>query len=51
MISVFLENGRVEVRSVCRPRRPEGFALIRLLCGGICNTDLGLWYAHAGPWS
>ena len=51
MISAFLENGRVEVRRVSRPRRPQGFALIRLLCGGICNTDLELqrgYYRFAG---
>ena len=30
------------MRKQARPRRPEGFALIRLLQGGICNTDLEL---------
>jgi alcohol dehydrogenase len=30
------------VREQPRPRRPDGFALIRLLLGGICNTDLEL---------
>jgi alcohol dehydrogenase len=30
------------MRDQPRPRRPEGFALIRLLEGGICNTDLEL---------
>jgi threonine dehydrogenase-like Zn-dependent dehydrogenase len=30
------------VREQPRPRRPEGFALIRMLQGGICNTDLEL---------
>src|ERR1700693_555762 len=42
MLAVHLENGRVEVRDEPRPHRPEGFALIRLLCAGICNTDLEL---------
>ncbi len=42
MICVRLENGVVKVRREARPRRPEGFALIRLLEGGICNTDLEL---------
>jgi alcohol dehydrogenase len=42
MISVHLENRRVDVRNVRRPQRPSGFALIRLLTGGICNTDLEL---------
>jgi len=39
------------VRDEPRPGRPEGFALIRLLCGGICNTDLELqrgYYGFAG---
>lgn len=42
MIAVHLENRRVKTRRAPRPRRAEGFALIRLLCGGICNTDLEL---------
>jgi len=36
---------------VCRqrwPHRPEGFALIRLLYGGICNTDLELQRGYYG---
>jgi alcohol dehydrogenase len=51
MLAVHLENGRVEVRDQARPPRPPGFALIRLLCGGICNTDLELqrgYYGFAG---
>src|SRR6476620_1676051 len=42
MLATHLDNRRVEVRNVRRPQRPEGFALIRLLLGGICNTDLEL---------
>src|SRR5271163_4291843 len=42
MLAVRLEKGLVQVRKQPRPRRPEGFALIRLLQGGICNTDLEL---------
>lgn len=42
MLAVHLENHRVALKRVPRPRVPEGFALIRLLCGGICNTDLEL---------
>jgi alcohol dehydrogenase len=42
MDSVFIENGEVTVRTTRRPRRSPGSALIRLLCGGICNTDLEL---------
>ena len=48
MIAVHLEDGRVEVRRTPRPRRPEGFALIRLLRGGICNTDLELQRGYYG---
>jgi threonine dehydrogenase-like Zn-dependent dehydrogenase len=48
MLSVCLENGKVVVRNQPRPRRPEGFALIRLLYGGICNTDLELQRGYYG---
>jgi threonine dehydrogenase-like Zn-dependent dehydrogenase len=51
MLSVHLEAGRVEVRDAPRPPRPSGFALIRMLCAGICNTDLELqrgYYGFAG---
>jgi len=48
MIAVHIENGRVEVRRRPKPRRREGFALIRLLCGGICHTDLELQRGYYG---
>ena len=51
MIAVHLENGGIEVRKVPKPRRAEGFASIRLLYGGICNTDLELqrgYYGYSG---
>jgi len=51
MLAVRLENGGVEAVDIERPRRLEGFALLRLLCGGICNTDLELqrgYYGFAG---
>jgi threonine dehydrogenase-like Zn-dependent dehydrogenase len=51
MLSVHLEAGRVELQEVPRPSRPPGFALIRMLCAGICNTDLELqrgYYGFAG---
>src|SRR5450756_1147712 len=51
MIAVHLENGAVTTRTLPVPPRPEGFALLRLLAGGICNTDLELqrgYYAFAG---
>ena len=48
MRSVFLDGGAVTIRSGPRPKRPEGFALIRLLLGGICNTDLELQRGYYG---
>jgi len=48
MLAVHLENGVVSVRDVPRPARPEGFALLRLLAGGICNTDLELQRGYYG---
>jgi threonine dehydrogenase-like Zn-dependent dehydrogenase len=51
MLAVHLENGVVTTRTLPMPPRPEGFALLRLLAGGICNTDLELqrgYYAFAG---
>jgi threonine dehydrogenase-like Zn-dependent dehydrogenase len=48
MLSVCLENGSISVRKQARPRRPQGFALIRLLFGGICNTDLELERGYYG---
>jgi alcohol dehydrogenase len=48
MLAVHLEDGRVEVRDEPRPDRPAGFALIRLLCGGICNTDIELQRGYYG---
>jgi threonine dehydrogenase-like Zn-dependent dehydrogenase len=48
MVSVCLENGKVLVRGEPRPRRKEGFALIRLLYGGICNTDIELQRGYYG---
>lgn len=48
MLAVHLENGRVETREVPLPPRPEGFALLRLLVAGICNTDLELQRGYYG---
>ena len=48
MLAIRLENRRVEVRNVRRPQREEGLALIRLLAGGICNTDLELRRGYYG---
>src|SRR5579863_6768850 len=48
MVSICLENGKVLLRKQARPRRPKGFALIRLLFGGICNTDIELQRGYYG---
>jgi alcohol dehydrogenase len=48
MLAVHLEDGTVEVRKTSRPRRPAGFATIRLIYGGICNTDLELQAGYYG---
>jgi alcohol dehydrogenase len=48
MLAVHLNNRRVEVKRVSRPRAPKGFALIRLLSGGVCNTDLELQRGYYG---
>jgi alcohol dehydrogenase len=48
MLSVHLESGRVALEQIAPPDRPEGFALIRLLIAGICNTDLELQRGYYG---
>src|ERR1041384_3200077 len=48
MLAVHLENGTVSVRETVPPARPPGFALLRLLAGGICNTDLELQRGYYG---
>jgi alcohol dehydrogenase len=48
MLAVHLENGAVTTRDVEIPHRPEGFALLRLLLAGICNTDLELQRGYYG---
>jgi threonine dehydrogenase-like Zn-dependent dehydrogenase len=48
MLAVRLENGVVSLRKQPLPKRPAGFALIRLLYGGICNTDLELQRGYHG---
>jgi threonine dehydrogenase-like Zn-dependent dehydrogenase len=46
--AVWLEDGSVSVRNVREPRPASGFALMRLICGGICNTDLELQRGYYG---
>lgn len=48
MEAVYLENRRARVVDVREPRRPRGHASIRLLLGGICNTDLELLRGYYG---
>jgi alcohol dehydrogenase len=48
MLAVHLENGAVTLREVPIPARLEGFALLRLLAAGICNTDLELQRGYYG---
>ena len=48
MLAVHLEDRRVQVRRKPRPRPRPGFALLRLLAGGICNTDLELLRGYYG---
>ena len=48
---VHLEGGQVTVKEAGVPPRPKAFALVRVLCAGICNTDLELqrgYYGFAG---
>jgi alcohol dehydrogenase len=42
MLAVHFERRKASIRKVPSPRRQEGYAVIRLLCAGICNTDLEL---------
>jgi alcohol dehydrogenase len=48
MIGVWLESGSVTIRKFPKPRRSPGFASIRLLYGGICNTDIELLRGYYG---
>lgn len=48
MLSVHLERRKVTVIDAPMPRPPEGYALIRLLAAGICNTDLELLRGYYG---
>ncbi len=48
MLAVHLENGTVSLRDAAMPERPAGYARLRLLVGGICNTDLELQRGYYG---
>jgi alcohol dehydrogenase len=48
VLAIHLENGAITTRDIPVPQRPEGFALLRLLVAGICNTDLELQRGYYG---
>jgi threonine dehydrogenase-like Zn-dependent dehydrogenase len=48
MKAVNIQDGHVTVQDIEQPSRPEGFAMLRLLIGGICNTDLELQQGYYG---
>ncbi|PWU00535.1 MAG: alcohol dehydrogenase [Terriglobia bacterium] len=48
MLAVRIDAGAVTTVEVPIPARPRGFALLRLLCAGICNTDLELQRGYYG---
>jgi threonine dehydrogenase-like Zn-dependent dehydrogenase len=48
MLAVHLEQGKVTVREAAEPQRPKGYALLRMLAAGICNTDLELQRGYYG---
>ena len=48
MLAVHLEQGAVSLLDAAPPARPAGFALLRLKCAGICNTDLELQRGYYG---
>ncbi|MEP7362549.1 MAG: alcohol dehydrogenase catalytic domain-containing protein [Acidobacteriota bacterium] len=48
MLAVHLENGNVALKRRAQPKRKAGFALIRMLAAGVCNTDLELRRGYYG---
>lgn len=48
MTAIHIEHGEVTVRDVPQTRRRKGHALLRLITGGICNTDLELQRGYYG---
>lgn len=48
MKALVFERGRARVRDVPRPRARPGFAIVRVLLSGICNTDLELQRGYHG---
>jgi len=48
MLRTNLENGVITVVDAPMPERPAGYALLRLIVAGICNTDLELQRGYYG---
>jgi threonine dehydrogenase-like Zn-dependent dehydrogenase len=48
MKAIVLENGAVSVKDLPMPARPTQYAMLRLLLGGICNTDIELRKGYYG---
>jgi len=52
MKGIWLENNQLQLRTdIPIPEPPQGEALVRVLCAGICNTDLELkrgYYPYTG---
>jgi threonine dehydrogenase-like Zn-dependent dehydrogenase len=48
VLALFFEKGRAEVRETARPRVRPGYALVRVIASGICNTDLELRRGYHG---
>ena len=48
MRALMFDRGRAAVRETRRPTPREGFALVRVLLSGICNTDLELKRGYHG---
>lgn len=48
MLALVFEGGKARVREVPRPRIRNGFALVRVIASGICNTDLELMRGYHG---
>ncbi len=51
MLAVHIERGKVSVRDQMKPKRGKSQAILRLITGGICNTDLELvrgYYSFKG---
>ncbi len=48
MLALVFEKGRARVREAPRPRPRRGFALVRVIASGICNTDLELRRGYHG---